>query len=41
MGQVLGEVFWPPAEKVQYEDFEDLGYGRDLKDAFNWKGEEA
>jgi ATP-dependent helicase/nuclease subunit B len=41
VGQVLGEVFWPPAEKVQYEDFEDLGYGRDLKDAFDWKGETA
>ncbi len=36
--QVQGEVFWPPAEKVQYEDFEDLAYGRDLKDAFDWKG---
>ena len=36
--QVQGEVFWPPAEKVQYEDFEDLTYGRELKDAFDWKG---
>ena len=36
--QVQGEVFWPPAGKVQYEDFEDLTYGRELKDAFDWKG---
>lgn len=39
--QVQDKVFWPPAEKVQYEDFEDLGYGRDLKEAFDWKGETA
>lgn len=39
--QVQSNVFWPPAEKVEYEDFEDLGYGRDLKEAFDWKGEMA
>jgi ATP-dependent helicase/nuclease subunit B len=36
--QVQNQIFWPPAEKVTYEDFEDLTYGRDLAEAFNWKG---
>ena len=38
MGQVQAKVFWPPAEKVKYDDFKDLAYGRDLKGAFDWKG---
>ncbi|MCX8237381.1 MAG: PD-(D/E)XK nuclease family protein [Akkermansiaceae bacterium] len=38
VGQVQAKVFWPPAEKVRYDDFEDLAYGRDLKGAFDWKG---
>ena len=41
VGQVQAGVFWPPAEKVQYDDFEGLGYGRDLPEAFEWKGESA
>ncbi len=36
--QVQDQIFWPPAEKVTYEDFEDLTYGRDLAEAFDWKG---
>lgn len=38
VAQVRGEVFWPPAEKVTYEEFEDLIYGRELEKAFDWKG---
>jgi ATP-dependent helicase/nuclease subunit B len=38
VGQVQAKVFWPPAEKVKYDDFKDLAYGRDLKGAFDWKG---
>lgn len=38
VGQVRGEVFWPPAEKVTYEEFGDLIYGRELVRAFDWKG---
>ena len=38
VGQVQQEVFWPPAEKVTYDDFEDLAYGRELAEAFAGKG---
>ena len=38
VGQVRDEVFWPPAEKVDFDDFEGLTYGRDLSEAFHWKG---
>lgn len=38
VAQVRAEVFWPPAEKVTYEEFEDLIYGRELEQAFDWKG---
>ena len=37
--QVQDEVFWPPAEKVKYEEFVDLGYGRELAEAFAKKEE--
>lgn len=36
--QVQAGVFWPPAEKVAYEDFGALVYGRELEQAFAWKG---
>jgi len=29
-GQITQSVFWPPAEKVQYDDYQILGAGRDL-----------
>jgi hypothetical protein len=38
VGQVQREIFWPPAEKVAYDEFEDLGYGRELAEAFVEKG---
>jgi len=38
VNQVQREVFWPPAEKVKYEEFGDLTYGRELAKAFDWKG---
>ena len=38
VGQVQQEIFWPPAEKVAYDEFEDLGYGRELAEAFVEKG---
>lgn len=38
VAQVQKEVFWPPAEKVTYDDFEDLAYGRELAGAFALKG---
>ena len=39
--QVQNKVFWPPAAKVTYEDFDDLIYGRELVKAFAWEGESA
>ncbi|YCM45187.1 PD-(D/E)XK nuclease family protein [Verrucomicrobiaceae bacterium 227] len=36
--QVQEEVFWPPAEKVKYDDFESLAYGRPLADSVMWEG---
>ena len=38
VGQVQQEIFWPPAEKVTYDDFEDLAFGRELAEAFSGKG---
>ena len=36
--QVREQIFWPPAEKVMYDDFESLAYGRPLADSILWKG---
>lgn len=36
--QVRDQIFWPPAEKVMYDDFKILAYGRPLADAILWKG---
>ncbi len=38
VGQVQQEIFWPPADKVAYDDFQDLAYGRNLTEAFAEKG---
>jgi ATP-dependent helicase/nuclease subunit B len=38
VGQVQKEIFWPPAEKVTYDDFEDLAYGREFAEAFAENG---
>ena len=31
VGQVEAEVFWPPAEKVKYDDYEKLRFGKSLE----------
>ena len=38
MRQVRAKVFWPPAEKPRYDDFEALAYGRLLEKSTEWKG---
>ncbi|MEI6178281.1 MAG: PD-(D/E)XK nuclease family protein, partial [Verrucomicrobiota bacterium] len=34
IGQIRASVFWPPAEKVDYDDFEDLCVGRKSDEMF-------
>lgn len=34
VARVRAGKFWPPAEKVTYDDIEDLTYGRDLPESF-------
>ena len=37
IGQVKNEVFWPPAEKVKYDDFSLLAMGRNLEEMIEGK----
>jgi hypothetical protein len=34
VGQISAGVFWPPAEKVDYDDFAILAAGRPLEELF-------
>jgi ATP-dependent helicase/nuclease subunit B len=34
-GQIAAAVFWPPAEKVTYDDFEVLAAGRNFEEMFD------
>ena len=36
--QVRDQIFWPPAEKAMYDDFESLAYGRPLADSILREG---
>ncbi|MDE0826170.1 MAG: PD-(D/E)XK nuclease family protein [Akkermansiaceae bacterium] len=38
VGEVKAGKFWPPTEKVKYEDYEALGLGRGLDETVAWKG---
>ena len=38
VSQVEAEVFWPPAEKVTYDDLESLAFGREIEKSFSEKG---
>jgi ATP-dependent helicase/nuclease subunit B len=38
VGQVKNQVFWPPAEKVDFDDFAVLALGRTLEETVAWKG---
>ena len=33
--QVKNGVFWPPAEKVKYDDYESLRFGKPFQDVIN------
>jgi len=37
-GQVKGGEFWPPAERVTYDDLKVMALGRSLGEAVAWKG---
>lgn len=39
--QVRDKVFWPPAEKTKYDDFESLAYGRPLAGSIKREGATA
>lgn len=36
--QIREQVFWPPSAKEKWGTFEELSYGRLLKDAVKWEG---
>jgi ATP-dependent helicase/nuclease subunit B len=38
VGQVKSQVFWPPAEKVDFDDFAVMALGRSLDESVAWKG---
>ncbi len=38
VGQVKSRVFWPPAEKVDFDDYALLALGRSLDETVAWKG---
>jgi len=38
VGQVKNQVFWPPAEKVDFDDYGVLALGRSLDESVVWKG---
>jgi hypothetical protein len=38
VGQVKAGVFWPPAEKVTYDDYACLALGRTLEETINVGG---
>jgi ATP-dependent helicase/nuclease subunit B len=38
VGQVKNQVFWPPAEKVDFDDYAVLALGRSLEETVAWKG---
>lgn len=38
VGQVKAEAFWPPAEKVTYDDYERLALGRSLEETVKREG---
>jgi hypothetical protein len=38
VGQVKNQVFWPPAEKVDFNDYAVLALGRSLEETVAWKG---
>lgn len=38
VGRVKAGAFWPPAERVMYDDYACLGLGRNLEETVRWKG---
>ena len=38
IGKVRERVFWPPAEKADYDDYVSLGLGRSLNETVIWQG---
>ncbi|MGC6463964.1 MAG: PD-(D/E)XK nuclease family protein [Akkermansiaceae bacterium] len=38
IGQIQAQVFWPPAEKVMYDDFTSLAFGHPLANSLVWEG---
>jgi len=38
LGKVRERVFWPPAEKADYDDYAALALGRTLKETVIWQG---
>jgi ATP-dependent helicase/nuclease subunit B len=41
VGQARSQVFWPPAERVSFDDYKALSLGRDLNDTVEFEGGEA
>lgn len=38
IGQAQSQIFWPPAERVSWDDFEALSFGRDLIETVAFEG---
>ncbi len=38
IGKVRERVFWPPAEKAEYDDYAVLSLGRSLDETVAWQG---